>query len=285
MPPRQVVLITGCSSGIGRAAAVEASARGHHVFATARDPATLAGLESPGKLRPLALDVTDAASIAAAVKSVTEEAGRLDALVNNAGFGQYGAVEEVSVDEWRAQYDVNVFGAIAMIRAVLPAMRQGGGGTIVNVSSVAGRISIPFAAPYCSSKHALEAISDALRVEVAPFGVRVVVVQSGPIESAFGRRARGSVEPLLRKPGPYADLYVGAERAMTGDFASGMLPARSVARVIVRAIESRRPRTRYKVTRMAKTLIPLKRFLPDRLLDRGMRRSLGIGPGKPPRTS
>jgi NAD(P)-dependent dehydrogenase (short-subunit alcohol dehydrogenase family) len=285
MSPRQVVLITGCSSGIGRAAAIAASARGHLVFATARDPAALAGLESPGKLRALALDVTDEASIAAAMKSVTEEGGRLDALVNNAGFGQYGAVEDVSAEEWRAQYDVNVFGAIAMIRAALPALRRAGGGTIVNVSSVAGRISIPFAAPYCSSKHALEAVSDALRVEVAPFGVRVVVVQSGPIESEFGSRARAGVEPLLGRPGPYAHLYVGAERAMTGDFASGMLPAESVARVIVRAIESPRPRTRYKVTRMAKTLIPLKRFLPDRVVDWGMRRSLGIRPSKPPRTS
>jgi len=171
---------------------------------------------------------------------------------------------------------VNVFGALEAIRAALPAMRAGGGGTIVNVSSVGGRIAIPFAAPYCSSKHALEAISDCLRLEVEGFGVRVVVVEPGPIETAYATKARASVEPKLRKPGPYADIYRYAERAMDGEFQAGRLPPEEVAKVIVAAIESPRPKTRYRVTKMAKTLIPLKRILSDRAMDRQMRRALGV---------
>lgn len=276
MPPRQVVLITGCSSGIGRATALEAAARGHNVFATARDESSISDLSSVDRIRTLRVDVTEPDSITAAVRTVVGEAGRLDALVNNAGYGQYGAVEEVSPDEWRAQYEVNVFGAVAMIRATLPAMREAGGGTIVNVSSVGGKISIPFAAPYCSSKHALEAISDALRIEVAPFGVRVVIVEPGPIGSQFAARAMANVERFLRGPGPYASIYGHAEQAMNTDFAAGMLPPERVARVIVRAIESSWPKTRYKITTMAKTLIPLKRMMPDRMIDHEMRRKLGI---------
>ncbi|HXM76193.1 MAG TPA: SDR family oxidoreductase, partial [Thermoanaerobaculia bacterium] len=196
MARQQIVLVTGCSTGIGRAAAIEASERGHRVFATARDRADLAGLEGRKGLRTLALDVADSASISEAVATALAEAGRIDALVNNAGYGQYGAVEDVRVEDWRAQFEVNVFGAIAMIQAVLPSMRAAGSGTIVNVSSVVGKIAIPFAAPYGASKHALEAISDALRVEVAGFNVRVVLVEPGPIATKFGDRARAGVAKL-----------------------------------------------------------------------------------------
>jgi NAD(P)-dependent dehydrogenase (short-subunit alcohol dehydrogenase family) len=272
----RVILITGCSSGIGRAAALEAALRGHRVFASARNRNDLAELERRENLASLALDVTDAASIRAAVEAVLSRAGRIDALVNNAGYGQYGAVEEVTHEEWRAQFDVNLFGSIAMIQAVLPSMRNASQGTIVNVSSVAGRVAIPFAGPYCASKHALEAVSDALRVELSSFGIRIVLVEPGPIETRFGERARSSVAPLLSRPGPYRELYTHAERAMEVDFRKGILPAEAVARVIVDAIESPRPRTRYPVGRIARALLPLKRLLPDRWLDRMMRRTLHI---------
>jgi NAD(P)-dependent dehydrogenase (short-subunit alcohol dehydrogenase family) len=272
----QVILVTGCSSGIGRATVELAASRGHKVFATARRPESIADLARPGSIDVLPLDVTDAASIARTVAAVQDRSGRLTALVNNAGYGQYGSVEDVSLSAWRAQYDVNVFGAVALIQAVLPSLRAGGAGTIVNVSSVAGKISIPFSAPYCSSKHALEAISDSLRVEVAPFGVRVVLVEPGPIETKFGDRARAEVTPLLRKPGPYQGFYVEAERAMDTDFQRGALPAGSVASVIVRAIEARKPKTRYSVTWMAKVGIPAKRLLPDRAMDRAMRGRLKL---------
>ena len=274
--PEQVVLITGSSSGIGRATAIEAAARGHRVFASARRPADVADLPRPGAIETLALDVTDVASIERAVAEVLRRAGRLDVLVNNAGYGQYGAAEDVPLASWRLQYEVNVFGAVAAIQAVLPAMRKARRGTIVNVSSVAGKIAIPFASPYCSSKHALEAISDALRVEVAPFGVRVVVIEPGPIGTKFGERASAEIGPLLSRPGPYRDFYVEAEKAMESDFRRGQLPAQAAARVIVDALEARRPKTRYTVTAMARLGIPARRFLPDRLLDRVMRGRLRL---------
>jgi len=276
MPSQRVILITGCSSGIGRATALEAAARGHRVFASARNPETLWDLEGGGQIRPLALDVTDPASIRGAVSSVLTEAGRVDALVNNAGYGQYGAAEDVTAEEWRRQFDVNLFGAIEAARAVLPAMREKRSGTIVNVSSVAGKIAIPFAAPYCASKHALEALSDALRVEVAPFGIRVAVIEAGPIESRFGDRARAGVARMLASPGPYSAFYKSAERAMDTDFQAGKLPAGAVARVIVEAIESDDPRTRYRITRMARVLILLRRLLPDRVFDRRMKKALNL---------
>lgn len=274
--PEQVILITGSSSGIGRATAIEAVARGHRVFASARRPEDMADLARPGAIDPLSLDVTDVASVERAVAEVLRCAGRLDALVNNAGYGQYGAAEDVSLSDWRRQFEVNVFGAVAVIQAVLPAMRNAGRGTIVNVSSVAGKIAIPFAGPYCASKHALEAISDALRVEVAPFGVRVVLVEPGPIATKFGDRARSEIRPLLDRPGPYKEFYVEAERAMDSDFRRGQLPPQAVARVIVDALETRRPKTRYAVTAMARLGIPARRFLPDRLLDSAMRSRLRL---------
>lgn len=276
MPSQRVVLITGCSSGIGRATALEAAARGHRVFASARNLESLRGLESGGPIRPLALDVTNAASIRGAVASVLTEAGRVDALVNNAGYAQYGAAEDVSAEEWRRQFDVNLFGAIEAARAVLPAMREKRSGTIVNVSSVAGKIAIPFAAPYCASKHALEAFSDALRVEVAPFGIRVAVIEAGPIETRFGDRARAGIARILATPGPYSSFYGNAERAMDTDFQAGKLPAEAVARVIIEAIESDDPRTRYAITRMARALILLRRLLPDRFFDRRMKKALKL---------
>jgi len=274
----QVILLTGCSSGIGRAAALEAARRGHRVFASARNRNDLTELERPDRLVSLALDVTDPVSIRSAVDAVLARAGRVDALVNNAGYGQYGAAEEVTPEAWRAQFEVNLFGAIAVAQAVLPAMRKAGRGTVVNVSSVAGRVAIPFASPYCASKHALEAVSDAMRVELSAFGIRVVLVEPGPIETRFGERARSGVAPLLSRPGPYRELYAGAERAMDGEFQRGKRPPEAVARVIVDAIEAERPRARYPVTPLARALIAMRRVLPDRWLDAMFRRSLHLPP-------
>lgn len=281
MAAPQVILVTGCSSGIGRATALEAALRGHRVFASARNRNDLADLERRENLTTLALDVTDPASVRAAVDLVLSRAGRIDALVNNAGYAQYGAVEEVSPEEWRAVFDVNFFGLLDVTRAVLPSMRAAQRGRIVLMSSLGGRVSVPFASPYCASKHALEAVADALRVETAPFGVRVVTVEPGPIDTRFADRARSIVGPLISKPGPYRGFYANAERAMDGDFRRGHLPPEAVARVVVDAIESARPRPRYTVTWLARALILLKWLLPDRWLDRMMRFSLKLpaGPG------
>ncbi len=279
MPSERVILVTGCSSGIGRATALEAALRGHRVFASARNRNDLAELERRENLEALALDVTDGGSIRSAVEAALSRAGRIDALVNNAGYGQYGAVEEVTLDEWREQFEVNLFGAIAVTQAVLPAMRKAGSGTIVNVSSVAGRAAVPFAAPYSSTKHALEAVSDALRVELGPFGIRVVLVEPGPVVTRFGDRARSVVAPLLSRPGPYRELYALAERAMDAEFQAGKLPAEAIARIIVDAIEAPRPRARYPAGMMARILIPMRAALPDRWLDGLMRRTLKLPPG------
>ncbi len=270
-----MVLITGCSSGIGRAAALEAARRGHRVFATARNRNDLADLER-GDLQTLALDVTSGTSIRAAVDAVLARAGRLDVLVNNAGYAQYGSAEDVTFEEWRAQFDVNFFGTLEVTRAALPALRAAGRATIVMVSSVAGRLPVPFAAPYCSAKHALEALSDALRVEVYPFGVRVAVIEPGPVPTRFTERARSLVAPLLSRPGPYRSFYAGAERAMDGDFQKGGTSAEAVARVIAHAFEAEHPRARYRVGAMARTLIPMTSILPEKWRDWMMRRSLRI---------
>jgi NAD(P)-dependent dehydrogenase (short-subunit alcohol dehydrogenase family) len=194
----QVILVTGCSSGIGRAAALEAARRGHRVFASARNVADVAEIARPPSIEAVELDVAGPGSIAAAVKRVADAAGRIDALVNAAGYAHYGAVEEVSAEEWRAQFEVNFFGAVDLTRAVLPRMREARRGTVVMVSSVGGRVVVPFAAPYCASKHALEAVADSLRVEAAPFGIRVVVVQPGPVETRFADKARPARRAVAR---------------------------------------------------------------------------------------
>jgi NAD(P)-dependent dehydrogenase (short-subunit alcohol dehydrogenase family) len=275
MRGKQVILITGCSSGIGRATAVEAAGRGHRVFASARRREDVADLVAEG-IETLALDVTDVASIGEAVRTTLAVAGRIDAVVNNAGYGQYGSIEDVSPDEWRAQFEVNVFGTIAVTRAVLPGMRAARRGTIVNVSSLAGKVTIPFAGPYCASKHALEAISDALRVEVAPWKIRVVVVEPGPIATHFGDRTRQTTARILAVPGPYSRFYENAERASEKEFQRGRRRPAVVARVIVRAIESKRPKTRYRVAPLARILVPLKGVTSDRFLDRRMKRMLRL---------
>jgi NAD(P)-dependent dehydrogenase (short-subunit alcohol dehydrogenase family) len=272
---RQVILLTGCSTGIGRATALEAAARGHRVFASARRLDSVADLEAKG-ITPLALDVTDPASIGEAVREVLRSDGRIDALVNNAGYGQYGAVEDVSLEEWRAQFEVNVFGALAVLRAVLPAMRAARGGTVVNVSSVAGRVAVPFAGAYSASKHALEAISDALRVELSPWRIRVVLFAPGPIGTRFGDRAREATARILGTTGPYSRFYAGAERASNREFQMGKRGPDLVARVIVGAIESKRPKTRYRVAPLARILVPLKALTSDRFLDRRMKKMLRL---------
>ncbi len=269
----QVILVTGASSGIGLAVAREAARRGHRVFASARRPETLAGETG---LRTLRLDVTEPGAAARAVAEILGLEGRLDALVNNAGYAQYGATEDVSAERWREQYDVAVFGAIESIRAALPALRAAGGGTIVNMSSVGGKVTVPFAAPYCSAKHALESISDSLRVELSPFGIRVVVVEPGPVDTRFDDRALSEVADILKGTGPYAPYYGDIEAAMKGAFAAGKVKPEVVARVVADAIESRRPKPRYRITSMSKLLIPLKALLPDRLMDAAFRRSLKL---------
>src|SRR3954452_17394295 len=224
------VLITGCSTGIGRAAAEELTNRGHTVIATARRPETLADLDVAGRL---ALDVDSDDSVAAALAA----AGPIDALVNNAGFGIGGPVEKVPLAEVRRLFETNVFGAVRMMQAVLPAMRERGSGTIVNVTSVSGVVAGPLAGFYSATKFALEAITEAARIELAHFGVRVLSVEPGYIETAFGDNSTNYGEDEA----PYdelAKLWTEAETAISSASGGAAQGPDLVARVIADAIES-----------------------------------------------
>ncbi|MFD0383272.1 SDR family oxidoreductase [Streptomyces stramineus] len=201
--PQPVALITGCSSGIGRATAVRLHRAGLRVVATARDPGTLEALRELGT-DTRALDVTDEDSVRAAVEGVTAEHGRIDVLVNNAGYGLSGTFEETGLDRVRDQFETNVFGLVRLTQLVLPGMREHGGGTVVNVSSIFGRYAAPGGGYYHASKHAVEALSDALRLEVSGFGIRVVVVEPGPVHTAWGQAF------IDRLPAPREDSPTGA---------------------------------------------------------------------------
>jgi NADP-dependent 3-hydroxy acid dehydrogenase YdfG len=247
------VLITGCSSGIGRATAERLAGRGRTVFATARRLEDIASLEARG-CRLLALDVTDDASMRAAVTIVEAEAGAVGTLVNNAGYSRSGAIERVSMDEVRRQFETNVFGLARMCQLVLPGMRRERAGRIVNLSSMGGRFTFPGGGYYHATKHAVEAISDALRFEVRGFGVDVIIVEPGLIRTRFGTTAAGSVE-----------IYERGLLARLGG------PPEAVARVIDEALAEERPKARYTVTASARALIATRALLTDRAWDRMLR--------------
>ena len=265
-----VFLVTRASSGIGRSISVEAAAAGHRVFATARQPEAIADL-GPA-VSSLPLDVTRGESISRAVSEVLARAGRIDVLVNNAGYGQMGTVEDISMAQWRAEFDVNVFGLLETTRAVLPVMRARGSGYVVNIGSIAGRIAYPFGGAYCASKFAVEAISDALRLEVEPFGIRVVLIEPGPIRTRFNARVEREVDPLVHDAGsPYHARYEGAFVRFRKESSFGALPPEAVARVVLRAVRRRKPRARYLVTAPAKIFAFARRLAPDALMDAAMR--------------
>jgi NAD(P)-dependent dehydrogenase (short-subunit alcohol dehydrogenase family) len=268
MADPRVVLITGCSTGIGRATAERLARAGHTVYATARRLESVEALERSG-CRTLALDVTSEHSMSAAVASVEEAHGAVGVLVNNAGYSQNGAVETVPLEEVRAQFETNVFGLLRMCQLVLPGMRRRGEGRIVNISSMGGRFTFPGGGIYHATKHAVEAISDAMRFEVSGFGIQVVVIEPGVIRSSFGETAAGSV---ASGDGPYAkfNAAVAKTNATASDGPLGKLGGEpdDVAKVIEAAIATRRPRTRYRVTASARLFLAQRRLLPDRAWDR-----------------
>lgn len=271
--PSQAVLVTGCSSGIGRATALELVQKGWKVYATARRPETLTDLAAAG-CRTLALDVTDEQSMRAAVDQVTAAEGAVGVLVNNAGYSQSGAVETVPVDEARRQFETNVFGLLRMCQLVLPGMREQGWGKIVNLSSMGGRLVFPGGGLYHATKYAVEAISDALRFEVSGFGVDVIIIEPGLITTNFGEVAAGSVESAS-DGGAYAEFNRGVakltEDAYKGPMAKLGAGPEAVARTITKAISARRPKSRYPVTASAHLLINQRRLVPDRVWDLLMR--------------
>ncbi len=264
----KAVLITGCSTGIGRATAERLARHGHLVYATARRPESISDLEAAG-CRILPLDVLSEDSMRAAVAAVEEAEGAVGVLVNNAGYSQSGAVETVPMDDVRRQFETNVFGLLRMCQLVLPGMRRQGYGRIVNLSSMGGKLTFPGGGVYHATKHAVEALSDAMRFEVAGFGVDVSIIEPGLIKTSFAETAVGSVS---HDDGPYADFNtaVSANTASAYEGALGKLGAgpEAVAKAIEKAITAGRPRTRYPVTVSARLLLTQRALMPDRLWDR-----------------
>lgn len=263
------VLITGCSTGIGRATAERLIRNGWKVTATARRVEAIKDLADAGA-RILPLDVTDEASMAAAVAGVEKEDGAVGVLINNAGYGLQGPFEEFAMDEVRRQFETNVFGLVRMCQLVLPGMRRQGWGRIVNVSSIGGKLVFPGGSFYHGTKHAVEAISDALRFEVRPFGVRVIIVEPGTVLTPFGDTALGSLAGA-GDAGPYAAFKEGLAGTVKGAYEGALarlaISAESVAAKIEKALSARRPRSRYPVGAVARSGIALKRVTPDRVFD------------------
>jgi NAD(P)-dependent dehydrogenase (short-subunit alcohol dehydrogenase family) len=285
----QTALVTGASTGIGCATALRlARSGGWKVFAGVRDQDAAERLRSQapeGKLEPIALDVTDAAQVAAAAARVREHGeaaggaagARLDALVNNAGIGIGGPLELIPLDDLRRQLEVNVVGQVGVTQALLPALRAARG-RIVFISSVGGRVPMAFTAPYAASKHAIEAIGDTLRVELRSSGVQVALVEPGSVSTPIWEKARESGEQLQVPPELQAE-YGHVPAAMTKslqDTARRGVDPDQVAAVIQHALRSRHMRSRYVVGRDARAMILLRRLLPDHTFDALARRALGV---------
>ena len=273
--PSKAVLITGCSTGIGRATALRLAGAGWTVYATARRPETLTELEAAG-CRTLALDVTDEQSMQAAVAEIERAESAVGVLINNAGYSQSGAIETVPLEAVRRQFETNVFGLVRLTQLVLPKMRAQRWGKVVNIGSMGGRLSFPGGGHYHATKHALEAISDALRFELRGFGIDVILLEPGLITTEFGEAATASMADVeLTGDDPYAkfNTTVGAVTKGAYDgplkmFGGG--PDR-VAKVIERAIKRRHPPARITITPSAKVTIGMRRLMPDRLWDAAMR--------------
>jgi NAD(P)-dependent dehydrogenase (short-subunit alcohol dehydrogenase family) len=286
----KTVLITGCSSGIGRATALAFLEEDWRVYATARNPADVETLGEKG-CRIATLDVTDPDDVDRVVDRVIDEEGHLSCLVNNAGYAQFGPVEDVPTGQVHRQFDVNLYGPHRLLRAALPHMRDQEAGTIVNVSSAAGRLSFPGGGIYAGSKFALEAMSDALRNEVDEYGVDVVLIEPGPVETSFTDRAEAEVYgdddpngdaadadgdaaddiPGIDRTGAYESFYeLFADTKLVGGGGLGAIPPERVAEDIVDAASSTKPKARYQPGTAAR-VGALARFLPSRWLDVGYR--------------
>lgn len=277
-----VALITGASTGIGRATALRLAADGWTVLAGVRDPAAGERLEQEaagGRVIALTLDVTDPAQISQAVERVTEQTagGGLDGLVNNAGIGLGGPLELISTEDLRRQFDVNVFAQVAVTQALLPALRRVSG-RIVFVSSIGGRVAMAFTAPYAASKHALEAIGDALRVELATSNVQVALVEPGSVATPIWDKSRVEADRVTVPPelqAQYGHVPAAMDKVLE-DTARRGVPPEQVAETIERALTVPRMRARYVVGKDAKAMLVVKRLLPDLLFDRVARRALGL---------
>ncbi len=264
----QIILVTGASSGIGKATALELIKQGHTVYGAARRVEKMAELEKAGG-HTISMDVTDAEQVKASVDHIISEHGRLDVLVNNAGYGLYGSVEDTSMEDARHQFEVNLFGMATVTKAVLPHMRKAKNGKVINTSSMGGKIYTPLGSWYHATKHAVEGWSDCLRLELKPFGIQVVIIEPGVILTDFGNVTN---QPMLdrSKGSPYESLanQVAKTNAVSyGENGNGSSP-QVIANVIANAVRSKKPKTRYAKGKYAKPLIWVRTYLGDRIYDR-----------------
>ena len=273
---QKTILITGCSSGIGAALAREFARRGHRVYATARRAEALAALEAEG-IRGLALDVNDDSSIARALDTVSREAGHLDLLVNNAGFSQVGAVVDLTREDLRRQFETNVIAPMAVTAQAMPLLRaavaKNGGAVVANVGSIVGLFTTPFAAAYCSSKAAVHSLTDALRMELKPFGIHVVSIQPGGVRSSFGEHAEASVRL------PENSLYqpvAGGIRARAQAGQQGAMAAEVFAVPVVAALLRNSPPRVIRAGTNSVRLPLLKRWLPAAMFDAKLSKLFGL---------
>ncbi|EFL33622.1 cis-2,3-dihydrobiphenyl-2,3-diol dehydrogenase [Streptomyces viridochromogenes DSM 40736] len=272
--PTKSALVTGASSGIGEATALKLQDLGYTVYGAARRTDRLQKLADRG-IRPLAMDVTDDASMRAGIDRVAAETGRIDVLVNNAGYGSYGAIEDVPLDEARYQFEVNVFGALRLTQLALPHMRAQRSGTVVNITSMGGKIHTPLGGWYHGTKFALEALSDCLRLEAKPFGIDVVVIEPGGIATEWGAIAADKLEKSSGS-GPYAPQATAVAASLRSEAnADRNSPPSVIADAIAKAVTARRPKTRYATGFGARPLIALRRILPDRAFDAVISRAVG----------
>ncbi|MEV8538608.1 oxidoreductase [Streptomyces sp. NPDC051572] len=274
---KKVALVTGASSGIGEATARQLQQAGFIVYGAARRTDRMSGLAESG-VRTLPLDVTSETSVGHAVAEIIATEGRIDVLVNNAGYGSYGALEDVPMEEARAQIEVNVFGLARLTQLVLPHMRAQRGGTIVNISSMGGRFATPMGAWYHASKYAVEGLSDALRLEVKRFGIDVVLIEPGSIRTDWGAIAADKLR-ATSSDGPYAEQADAMAESLERSSRPGTRmasPATVIGKAVTEAATARRPRTRYRVGFGARPLILLNRLLPDRTFDALVKRSSGV---------
>ncbi len=272
-PQYGVALVTGASSGIGKVTAIALHSAGFITYATARNPQTLSDLATKG-CYVLQLDITDEASMLAAVRPIEAKHGAVSLLVNNAGYNQIGPLEELTMEEIRRQFETNVFGLLRMCQLVLPRMRSQGYGRIINVGSIGGTFTTPGNGAYHASKYAVESFTDALRCEVKPFGVDVVLIQPTGVRTPFVEKLSSSM-PQTGDDSPYATFKRNMEvqvQQMFAENAWGILTPDDVAKVIVQAALVRRPQTRYKVGLGGKLFYWMRRLLPDRVWDALMSR-------------
>jgi NAD(P)-dependent dehydrogenase (short-subunit alcohol dehydrogenase family) len=279
----QTVLITGATDGLGKAAALLLAERGYRVFAAGRSVEKRAQLDALAKekklpLETLEMDVCDDDSVQGGVASIYQKAGAIDVLINNAGFVYVGAVEDLSLEDWRRQFETNFFGVIRVTQAVLPRMRERRKGRILMMSSISGFVTPPTQGAYSASKHAVEALSNALRHELYPFGIHTILIQPGYIVTNIQNTAMNLAQTYQEKfkNGPYAKIYASYIGSASSTRAKSKTTPEDCARIMLEAIETPRPKARYGVTSLATFAKWAKRLLSDSAADRMIRRRYGI---------